>query len=208
MRQLSHDGVVLAFEDVGRGAPPILLVHDLGSDHTSFAQQIAYFRRYHRVVAVDLRGHGESGGREGDSTITDFTADLAWLCYALGIYMPVVIGHGFGGAVAIALATRHPDLPIAVVALDAPIGPLADMDATRGPVPTSCRVPVLYVEAGTGAADLGHLKKKCPWLTVRRFEKAGHLLHIEWPDRINALVDSFLLQTGLKSRRTEDMAER
>lgn len=192
MRQLARDGVPFAFEDVGRGAPPVLLVHDLGDDHTSFAQQIEHFRHSHRVVAVDLRGHGRSGGPEGGHTIAESAADLAWLCYELGVYLPAVVGHGVGGAIAIELATRYPNLPAAVVALDAPAGSPTGPDAASDPSEASCHVPVLYVDAGSEAAYLGHLQERCPRLTVSRFEEAGHLLHLEWPDQINALIDSFL----------------
>ena len=192
MRQLVRDGVALAFEDVGRGAPPVLLIHDLGDDHSSFMQQIEHFRRGHRVVAVDLRGHGESGGPEGSHTIAESADDLAWLCYELGVYMPAVVGHGLGGAIALELATRYPELPAAVVALDAPIGSLVETGAASESEVACCLVPVLYVEAGSEAAYLGHLRERCPRLTVSRFEEAGHLLHLEWPDQINALIDSFL----------------
>lgn len=191
MRKLALDGVALAFEDLGRGAPPILLVHDLGSDHSSFAQQIEHFRHNHRVVAVDLRGHGLSGGQPAQSP-ADFASDLAQLCYELGVYLPAVIGHGLGGTIAIELASRFPDIPAAVVALDAPIGSLAGTLGAPSPVAAPSRVPVLYVDAGCETVDLRRLRQMCPLLTVSSFEGAGHLIHLEWPEQINALLDSFL----------------
>lgn len=54
MRKLRRQGVGLAYEEAGSGAPPLMLVHDLASDHTYFAPQFAYYSRRHRVVAGTL----------------------------------------------------------------------------------------------------------------------------------------------------------
>ena len=60
MQQLKRDGIALFYEEAGKGAPPILLVHGLAGDHTFMTPQFEHFRRSHRVVSVDLRGHGQS----------------------------------------------------------------------------------------------------------------------------------------------------
>jgi len=123
MERLTRDGVALAFEDVGKGAPPIVLIHDLGCDHTALQVQLEHFRGRHRVVAVDLLGHGQSDRLAQAYTVTGFADDLAWLCYELGVYCPVAVGHGVGGMIAVELAGRCPELLAAVVTLDAPIVP-------------------------------------------------------------------------------------
>jgi len=125
--RLARDGVGLCFEDVGKGAPPIVLVHDLAGDHTCFAPQIEHFRRDHRVVAVDLRGHGQSDQPEQGYTVSGFADDVAWLCYELGVYKPVVVGHGLGGVIAVDLAARYPDLSAGIVALDSVVLPLPEV---------------------------------------------------------------------------------
>jgi pimeloyl-ACP methyl ester carboxylesterase len=48
-----------------------------------------------------------------------FADDLAWMCAQLGLEKPVVIGHSMGGVVALAL--RYPELPSAIVMIDAPV---------------------------------------------------------------------------------------
>ena len=60
MERLSRDGVALASTETGSGAPPLVLVHCWCGDHTHLTPQFEYFGRTHRVVAVDLRGHGAS----------------------------------------------------------------------------------------------------------------------------------------------------
>ena len=85
MQRLNRDGVGLAYEEAGRGEPPILLVHGWTCDHTYFAPQFEHFGRAHRTIAVDLRGHGESDTPEQDYTVAGFADDLAWLCEQLGV---------------------------------------------------------------------------------------------------------------------------
>jgi pimeloyl-ACP methyl ester carboxylesterase len=113
--------VTLAYVEAGRGAPPLLLVHGWCGDHTYMAAQFAHFGRAHRVVSVDLRGHGESDKPAQEYTVAGFADDLAWLCAQLGVTKPVVVGHSMGGNVAFELARRHPDLPAAIVAVDSAI---------------------------------------------------------------------------------------
>ena len=121
MRSLARDGVELCFEEAGSGGPPLLLVHGWTCDHSHMAPQLAHFQDSHRVIAVDLRGHGQSDKPEQDYTMTGFAEDLAWLCGELDVEKPVVIGHSMGGVIALTLASQFPDLASAIVTLDSPI---------------------------------------------------------------------------------------
>jgi pimeloyl-ACP methyl ester carboxylesterase len=133
MQALLRDGVKLVYHEEGRGDPPILLVHCWTCDHSFFVPQIAHFGRDHRVVAVDLRGHGQSDKPEQEYTVAGFAEDLAWLCGQLGLQKPVVVGHSMGGNVALELAARYPELPTAIVLIDSAIVPPAGfVDAVRG----------------------------------------------------------------------------
>jgi pimeloyl-ACP methyl ester carboxylesterase len=122
MQRLERDGVALFYEQAGEGDPPILLVHGWCCDHTYFAPQFEHFAgRGHRAVAVDLRGHGRSDKPQQDYTMRLFADDLAWICDRIGAEKPVVVGHSMGGIVAFDLAARYPELPSAVVMLDAAV---------------------------------------------------------------------------------------
>jgi pimeloyl-ACP methyl ester carboxylesterase len=123
MRQLVHDGVVLAYAEVGRGDPPVLLIHGGMNDRSYFTPQFEHFRRHQRSVAVDLRGHGGSDKPRQDYTIRGFGEDVAWLCRAIGLTTPVIVGHSMGGLVALDIAARLAGLPAAIVILDSPMVP-------------------------------------------------------------------------------------
>jgi pimeloyl-ACP methyl ester carboxylesterase len=125
VRALIREGVSLAYEETGSGEPPLLFVHGLACDHTFFAPQVEHFRRAHRTLAVDLRGHGASDRPRHDYTMAGFADDLAWLCGELKIERPIVVGHSMGGVIGLVLAARFPTLPAAVVMVDTPIAAIA-----------------------------------------------------------------------------------
>lgn len=121
MGWLHRDGVKLSYEDEGKGDPPLLMVHGWCCDRTHFDLQAERFRREHRVVSVDLRGHGRSDKPRQVYTMEGFADDLAWLCERLVLQRPVVIGHSMGGIVAFDLAARYSNLLSAIVMLDAAV---------------------------------------------------------------------------------------
>ena len=141
MDKLLRDGVALAYEEEGDGDPPLLLVHCWCGDHTFMAPQREHFSTGHRVVSVDLRGHGESDKPVQDYTVAGFADDLVWLCGQLGVEKPVVIGHSMGGNIALELAASYPDFPSAIAVLESIILPSSELsrilaqggEALRGP---------------------------------------------------------------------------
>ena len=118
MKHLTRAGERLAYEDVGEGEQALVFVHGMVCDHRYFEPQVDHFSRTHRVVAVDLRGHGESEGSAERSHPDDYADDIACLITELGLVKPVVIGHSMGGLVALRLAHLRPDVVGAIVALD------------------------------------------------------------------------------------------
>lgn len=139
---LRRDDVDLYFEKVDGSGSPVVLLHGWCCDHTYLAAQAEHFAQQGRsVVAVDLRGHGRSDKPHQAYTMQVFADDVAWMCGELDLAKPVFIGHSMGGIVAFDLAARYPDLPAAIVMLDAAVvlSPAARetippfLDKLRGP---------------------------------------------------------------------------
>lgn len=114
----SDDGVTLHVLDSAAGLRPALFIHGNSCDHTFLGPQIEYFARTRRVVAPDLRGHGQSDTPMGEYSFARLADDLAGVCQALGLPPVVAVGHSMGGVVALELSRRHPALVAGVACLD------------------------------------------------------------------------------------------
>ena len=110
--------VQLFFTDEGIGSPPILFIHGYSCDSHDWMWQLPYFAAGHRVIAVDLRGHGRSSVPDKGFDARDFAHDLAGLIDQLDCGPVVAVGHSLGGLVASALAVEYPSLVQAVVSVD------------------------------------------------------------------------------------------
>ncbi len=116
--RLIRDGVALDYEETGHGAPSLVFVHGLACHRGFWAAQVAHFAHTHRVLAVDLRGHGGSDAPAQRYTMQGLADDLAWTCAQLRIERPVVVGHSLGGLVALELAAAHREQVRAAVLVD------------------------------------------------------------------------------------------
>jgi pimeloyl-ACP methyl ester carboxylesterase len=123
MARLVRDGVALGYEEAGHGDPALIFVHGVACHRGFWQPQLDRFARDHRVVAVDLRGHGESDAPHQPYTMPAFADDLAWMSRQLEVTRPVVVGHSLGGLVALELAAAYPDCPRAVVLIDSVLLP-------------------------------------------------------------------------------------
>ena len=101
---------------------PIVLVHGLASNAMLWeGAALAFVALGHPVVAVDLRGHGQSEKPDDGYDMQTVTFDLAKLLEVLavrGYVRPVVCGQSWGGNVVIELAHQYPQLVRGVVAVD------------------------------------------------------------------------------------------
>lgn len=252
MGRLVRDGVGLGYEEAGRGDPPVLLVHGVACHRGFWEPQLGRFAQAHRVVAVDLRGHGESDAPQQGYTMAGFAEDLAWMCAELGLDGPVIVGHSLGGLVGLELAAAHPECPSAVVLIDSVLLPSVHrpeivhelVASLRGPAPAAalrayfesffsphddvhrkswildaavktpphvtssvwqesigwddaealrrCRVPLLYIDAGTPNADLARASELRPEMMIGKTVGSGHFSQLEVPDQVNAILARFV----------------
>jgi pimeloyl-ACP methyl ester carboxylesterase len=110
--------VELFYTDEGKGEPPMLFVHGYSCDSHDWMYQLPHFTRSHRVIAVDLRGHGRSSAPAEGYDAKELANDVATLLARLGVGPVVAVGHSMGAGVVTALAVEHPERVSAVVCVD------------------------------------------------------------------------------------------
>lgn len=97
-----------AFRISGSG-PALLLLHGLGCDSTTWDGVIAPLSEDFTVIAPDLLGHGESDKPDADYSLGGYANGMRDLLTILDIDKVTVIGHSFGGGVAMQFAYQFPD---------------------------------------------------------------------------------------------------
>lgn len=109
-------GVELAVTERGAGAP-VVLIHGIGEDATTWDATARELEDHARVIAYDRRGYGASGAPEPyeRTTVEEQAEDAAALIDALGAAPVLAVGRDLGSLVCLDLARRHPSLVSAVV---------------------------------------------------------------------------------------------
>ena len=95
--------------------PPLVLLHGLGGSRSNWAFLAPELARTRRVFVVDLPGHGRSSALPAAPGLGPYTDRVARLIEDEGLAPADVVGHSFGGLVAIRLAVRRPELVRSVV---------------------------------------------------------------------------------------------
>lgn len=115
---ISGDGVTIAYSAGGDGEPALVFVHGGFADRTFWRHQLATFAGTHRVVALDLAGHGESGRDREAWTMDAFGADVRAVVEAERLERVVLVGNSLGFPVALAAARLLPGRVVGLVAVD------------------------------------------------------------------------------------------
>lgn len=113
---LLSDGSRARVITAGAGEP-LLLIHGVGLRAEVWLPQIAALAAAHRVIAVDMPGHGDSDALPPGAALPDFVGWAARVIATLGLGPVNVAGHSMGALIALGLAVDRPDLLRRVAAL-------------------------------------------------------------------------------------------
>ncbi len=117
-RTLAIHGENISYLDAGHGDVTLLFLHGAFIFKEYWTAQIAHFAKSHRVVAVDLAGHGASTHQRTDLTISDYGSDVTGLIRELGLRNVILIGHSFGADVMLEAVTHDAANIIGLLELD------------------------------------------------------------------------------------------
>ncbi|MBI1724609.1 MAG: alpha/beta fold hydrolase [Candidatus Tectomicrobia bacterium] len=107
MKSVRVNGIRIAFEEAGSGAP-LLLLHGFSLDHTMWDAQVEALSRTYRVIAPDQRGLGQTENPDVHISLEQMADDAAGLLMALDIPAAAVAGFSMGGFILARMAVRHP----------------------------------------------------------------------------------------------------
>ena len=119
-RTVEADGTLAHYYDGGEG-PPVVLLHGMADEKTSFVGAARELTDAHRVVLPDLLGHGANARDPSrDLSVAGQAAYLDSFVTALGLDRFALGGNSMGGHVAAAYAAAHPDKVTRLVLVNAP----------------------------------------------------------------------------------------
>ena len=167
------DGDIYVCQEGPRDAPVLLLIHGSASSTSSWDSLVPLLTESHRVIRVDLLGHGRSAKPAGASYETrDQARRVGEALDRLGVKHATVVGHSSGGAAATALLEQRPDLVAALVLINA--GPSLDA----------------FIATQTGTVDPSHwppTDEQLRRFASTGFSRAGYEIPQELVDELRGL---------------------
>jgi pimeloyl-ACP methyl ester carboxylesterase len=125
LRVKGSRGVELHLLEWSTEGVPMLLLHGFGNEAHIWDDFAPIVAPHYRTLALDHRGHGQSGwDPEGRYEVDSLVDDVEAVTAALGIERLVIVAHSLGGRVATIFAGRHPERMAGLVIVD--IGPEVD----------------------------------------------------------------------------------
>lgn len=112
------DGVPIHYSVQGKGEPTLVFIHCWSCDGRLWENQVSAFAKGHRVVTIDLPGHGESGQGRKTWSIESYGDDVKRVVTKLDLKQVVLIGSSMGGPVALEATRLMPERVVAIVPVD------------------------------------------------------------------------------------------
>jgi 3-oxoadipate enol-lactonase len=117
----------------GRGTP-VLLLHGLGSSLLDWQPQIEHLAQHCEVIAMDVRGHGQSEPLRTPVSMAELAGDIAVFIRVLQIEPCILVGVSMGGMLTFQLLAEQPELVRAAVVINSAPSFLVDSWRVRGQI--------------------------------------------------------------------------
>lgn len=112
------DGVNLCYSARGAGKPALVFIHGWCCNHQLWKNQLDEFANNHRVIAVDLAGHGASGTKRQNWCIEGLADDVVTVVKHANLDHVILVGHSMGGPISLIAAARMPRRVSGIIAVD------------------------------------------------------------------------------------------
>lgn len=109
----------LAVQELGSGSPAIVLVHSIGGDRGDWSAVAPKLAAHHRVLLVELPGHGQSPAPSDSPTVAATAAALERTLTERKVEHAILVGHSYGALVVLETAAEHPKRASGIVSVDA-----------------------------------------------------------------------------------------
>lgn len=125
----AKDGVPIHYSVQGKGEPALVFIHCWSCDRNLWDNQVSVFAKDHRVVTIDLPGHGASGQGRKNWSIESYADDVNTVINKLKLKRVILIGSSMGGPIALEATRRMPERVVGVV----PVDSLHNVESTLDP---------------------------------------------------------------------------
>ena len=167
-------------------AATMVLVHGLGECARSWDRFAGAMAADRRVIALDLRGHGDSQwAPSGAYSLQDYMSDLEALVEQMGLERILLIGHSEGGRTGTAYMTENPELVEALIVVD------SDLAAITAVLPDG-------TTQGTNDKRQPGYEGICPALIIRPYSTVGTRFQtLRGPHRLEVRIYALDIELGL-----------
>jgi sigma-B regulation protein RsbQ len=123
------DGARIHYVNYGKGSDAIVLIHGWTMNMDNWRDQISDLSKQHRVIAVDLPGHGKSDKPEVTYSMDYFARAVEAVMRDAKVKRAVLVGHSMGTPIARQFYRKHPEQTLAIVVVDGPLRAFGDKAA-------------------------------------------------------------------------------
>jgi len=176
---LAHDKVNIVYSACGKGEPALFFIHGGLAERTFWDKQLEAFCTNHRVVALDLPGHGESGSNRENWGLPEFGADVKAVADAEKLDNLILFGNSLDGPVAVEAAYK---MFLGMSGYDnaAPVRKLT--------------VPLRAINGDIYPTDVEGVRKIKPDFDAIIMEHMGHYPMLERPEEFNRYIASVIAE--------------